>query len=83
MKNIRTCKQLQKALREVNEGIGILVQKVGIGYRLSCGGYRLTCYSVQDLVQKMDKETVALDYSLWCKDEGRKTIYIKGLKAKK
>lgn len=80
---IRTCKQLEKALREVNEGIGILVQKVGITYRVNSGGYRLTRYSVQDLVQEMDKETVALDYFSWCKDEGRRTIYIKGLKAKK
>lgn len=83
MKNIRTCKQLQKALREVNEGVGILVQRVGITYRVNSGGYRLTRYSVKDLVEEMNKETVALNYALWCKDESRQTIYIKGLKAEK
>lgn len=79
---IRTCKQLEKALREVND-IALRVEKVGITYRVSYGGYRLTCYSVQDLVQEMNKETVALNYALWVKDESRKTIHIKGLKAKK
>lgn len=79
---IRTCKQLEAALRKVND-IPLRVQKVGISYRLSCGGYRLTRYSVKDLVEEMNKETVALNYSLWSKDEGRKTIYIKGLKAEK
>ena len=73
---IRTCKQLQKALREVNDGVGLTVRKVGIAYRLSYGVYRLTCYSVQDLVQEMNKETVALNYAYG----GLKTIYIKGLK---
>lgn len=68
---IRTCKQLEEALRKVND-IPLRVRKVGIAYRLSCGGYRLTCYSVQDLVQEMNKETVALNYGLWCKDESKK-----------
>ena len=79
---IRTCKQLEAALRKVND-IALRVEKVGIAYRVSYASYRLTCYSVQDLVQEMNKETVALNYALWCKDESRKTIYIKGLKAKK
>lgn len=79
---IRTCKQLEAALRKVND-IALRVEKVGIAYRVSYASYRLTCYSVQDLVQEMNKETVALNYALWCKDENRKTIYIKGLKAKK
>lgn len=79
---IRTCKQLEAALRKVND-IPLRVEKVGIAYRVSYASYRLTCYSVQDLVQEMNKETVALNYALWCKDESRKTIYIKGLKAEK
>lgn len=79
---IRTCKQLETALRKVND-IALSVEKVGIAYRVSYGGYRLTCYSVQDLVQEMNKETVALNYALWCKDESRQTLYIKGLKAEK
>lgn len=79
---IRTCKQLETALRKVND-IPLRVEKVGIAYRVSYASYRLTCYSVQDLVQEMNKETVALNYALWCKDESRKTIYIKGLKAEK
>lgn len=79
---IRTCKQLETALRKVND-IALSVEKVGIAYRVSYGGYRLTCYSVQDLVQEMNKETVTLNHALWCKDESRKTIYIKGLKAEK
>lgn len=79
---IRTCKQLEAALRKVND-IALIVEKVGIAYRVSYGGYRLTCYNVQDLVREMNKETVALNYALWCKDESRKTIYIKGLKEEK
>jgi len=79
---IRTCKQLEAALRKVND-IALIVEKVGIAYRVSYGGYRLTCYSVQDLVQEMNEETVALNHALWCKDENRKTIYIKGLKTEK
>lgn len=79
---IRTCKQLEAALRKVND-IPLRVEKVGIAYRVSYASYRLTCYSVQDLVQEMNKEIVALNYALWCKDESRKTIYIKGLKAEK
>lgn len=75
---IRTRKQLQTALRKVND-IDLRVEKVGIAYRVSYGLYRLTCYSVQDLVQEMNKETVALNYAY----EGLKTIYIKGLKAEK
>lgn len=79
---IRTCKQLEAALRKVND-IALRVEKVGIAYRVSYASYRLTRYSVKDLVEEMNKETVALNYALWCKDESRKTIYIKGLKAKK
>lgn len=75
---IRTCKQLEAALRKVND-IPLRVEKVGIAYRVSYASYRLTCYSVQDLVQEMNKETVALNYALWCKDESKKTIHIKGL----
>nr|DAJ29892.1 MAG TPA: hypothetical protein [Caudoviricetes sp.] len=79
---IRTCKQLEAALRKVND-IALRVEKVGIAYRVSYASYRLTRYSVKDLVQEMNKETVALNYALWCKDESRKTIYIKGLKEEK
>lgn len=79
---IRTCKQLETALRKVND-IPLRVEKVGIAYRVSYASYRLTCYSVQDLVQEMNKETVALNYALWCKDESKQTLYIKGLKAEK
>ena len=75
---IRTCKQLEAALRKVND-IELRVEKVGISYRVSYGVYRLTCYSVQDLVQEMNKEIVALNYAY----KGLKTIYIKGLKAEK
>nr|DAS59124.1 MAG TPA: hypothetical protein [Caudoviricetes sp.] len=39
---IRTCKQLEAALRKVND-IALIVEKVGIAYRVSYGGYRLTC----------------------------------------
>lgn len=72
---IRTCKQLEVALRKVND-IELRVEKVGIAYCVSYGVYRLTRYSVQDLVQEMNKETVALNYAYG----GLKTIYIKGLK---
>lgn len=82
MKNIRTCKQLEAALRKVND-IPVHVHKVGIAYRVSYASYRLTRYSVKDLVEEMNKETVALNYALWCKDESRQTLYIKGLKAEK
>lgn len=79
---IRTCKQLEKALNEVND-IVLHVEKFDGTYRVCYGSYRLWCYSLKDLVEEMNKETVALNYALWCKDESKKTIYIKGLKAKK
>lgn len=80
---IRTCKQLEKALREANNDMKLCVEKTCGMYRVSYGGYRLSCYALKDLVGEMNKETVALNYALWCKDESRKTIYIKGLKAEK
>lgn len=80
---IRTCKQLEKALREANNDMKLCVEKTCGMYRVSYGGYRLSCYALKDLVEEMNKETVALNYALWCKDESRKTIYIKGLKAEK
>lgn len=80
---IRTCKQLEKALREANNDMKLCVEKTCGMYRVSYGGYRLSCYTLKELVREMTKETVKINYALWCKDEGRKTIYIKGLKAKK
>ena len=77
---IRTCKQLQKALREANNDMKLIVEKSCGMYRVSYGGYRLSCYALKDLVEEMNKETVALNYALWVKDESKKTIYIKGLK---
>lgn len=79
---IRTCKQLEKALNEVND-IVLHVEKACGMYRVGYGSYRLSCYALKDLVEEVNKETVALNYALWCKDENRKTIYIKGLKAEK
>lgn len=76
---IRTCKQLKAALNEVND-IVLHVEKACGMYRVTYGGYRLSCYTLKDLVQEMSKETVALNYALWVKDESKKTIYIKGLK---
>lgn len=80
---IRTCKQLEKALREANNDMKLCVEKTCGMYRVSYGSYRLSCYALKDLVEEVNKETVALNYALWCKDESRKTIYIKGLKAEK
>ena len=79
---IRTCKQLEAALNEVND-IVLHVEKFRDTYRVCYGGYQEWCYSLKDLVEEMNKETVALNHALWCKDESKKTIYIKGLKAKK
>lgn len=76
---IRTCKQLEKALREKND-MAIVVEKFEDKYRVCYGGYQEWCYSLKELVQEMRKETVALNYALWCKDESKKTIYIKGIK---
>lgn len=76
---IRTCKQLKAALNEVNN-IVLHVEKACGMYRVTYGGYRLSCYTLKDLVQEMSKETVALNYALWCKDESKKTIYINGIK---
>ena len=76
---IRTCKQLKAALNEVND-IVLHVEKACGMYRVTYGGYRLSCYTLKDLVKQMSKETVALNYALWCKDESKKTIYINGIK---
>lgn len=76
---IRTCKQLQAALNKVND-IVLHVEKFEDKYRVCHGGYQLWCYSLKELVEEMSKETVALNYALWCKDESKKTIYIKGIK---
>lgn len=76
---IRTCKQLKAALNKVND-IVLHVEKACGMYRVTYGGYRLSCYTLKDLVQEMSKETVALNYALWCKDESKKTIYINGIK---
>lgn len=76
---IRTCKQLKAALNEVND-IVLHVEKACGMYRVTYGGYRLSCYTLKDLVQEMSKEKVALNYALWCKDESKKTIYINGIK---
>lgn len=61
----------------------LCVEKTCGMYRVSYGGYRLSCYTLKELVREMTKETVKINYALWCKDESRKTIYIKGLKAEK
>jgi hypothetical protein len=76
---IRTCKQLEAALNEVNDIVLHVERACGV-YRVTYGGYRLSCYTLKDLVQEMSKETVALNYALWCKDESKKTIYINGIK---
>ncbi len=76
---IRTCKQLQKALREANNDMKLIVEKSCGMYRVSYGSYRLSCYALKDLVIEMNKETVALNYASWVKDESKKTIHIKGL----
>lgn len=75
---IRTCKQLEAALNEVND-IKLRVEKACGMYRISYGGYRLSCYTLKDLVKEVNKKTVALNYALWVKDESKKTIHIKGL----
>ena len=76
---IRTCKQLEKALREKND-MAIVVEKFEDKYRVCYSCYQEWCYSLKELVQEMSKETVALNHALWCKDESKKTIYIKGIK---
>lgn len=76
---IRTCKQLEKALREKND-MAIVVEKFEDKYRVCYGCYQEWCYSLKELVKEMSKETVALNHALWCKDESKKTIYIKGIK---
>lgn len=78
IKVIRTCKQLEAALNEVND-IKLRVEKACGMYRISYGGYRLSCYTLKDLVKEVNKKTVALNYALWVKDESKKTIHIKGL----
>lgn len=77
---IRTCKQLEKALREVNNDMKLCVEKTCGMYRVSYGGYRLSCYTLKELVREMTKETVKINYALWCKDESKSSIYINGIK---
>lgn len=77
---IRTCKQLEKALREANNDMKLCVEKTYGMYRVSYGGYRLSCYTLKELVREMTKETVKINYALWCKDESKASIYINGIK---
>ena len=62
---IRTCKQLEKALREANNDMKLCVEKTCGMYRVSYGGYRLSCYTLKELVREMTKETVKINYALW------------------
>ena len=50
---IRTCKQLQKALREANNDMKLIVEKSCGMYRVSYGSYRLSCYTLKDLNKKI------------------------------
>lgn len=77
---IRTCKQLEKALREANNDMKLCVEKTCGMYRVSYGGYRLSCYTLKELVREITKETVKINYALWCKDESKTSIHINGIK---
>ena len=58
---IRTCKQLEKALREANNGMVIHVEKFTDKYRVCIGNNQEWDYTLKGLVREMSKPRVTLN----------------------
>ncbi len=77
---MKTMKQLQAALNEVNNTNDIKVVKEHGYYIIKCGGYESEfCYTLKELVKEVAaKETIKMVYRSWTM-QGIKTMTIKGV----
>lgn len=77
---MKTRKQLQAALNEINNTNDIEVVKEKDLYMIVRGGYESKfCYTLKDLVKEIAaKETIEMVYKWWTM-QGIKTTTIKGL----
>ena len=77
---MKTMKQLQAALNEVNNTNDISVVKEHGYYIIKCGGYESEfCYTLKELVKEVSsKETIKMVYRFWTM-QGIKTMTIKGV----
>lgn len=76
---MKTMKQLQTALNEVNNTNDIKVVKEHGYYIIKCGGYESEfCYTLKELVNEVAaKETIKMVYRNWTMS-GLKVMTIKG-----
>lgn len=58
---IRTSKQLEKALREANDGMVLHVEKFEDKYRVVCGNNQEWDYTLKGLVSMMSRKRVTLN----------------------
>ena len=77
---MKTMKQLQAALNEVNSTNDLKVVKEHGYYIIKCGGYESEfCYTLKELVKEVAaKETIKMVYRSWTM-QGIKTMTIKGV----
>ena len=77
---MKTMKQLQATLNEVNNTNDLKVVKEHGYYILKCGGYESEfCYTLKELVKEVAaKETIKMVYRFWTM-QGIKTMTIKGV----
>lgn len=77
---MKTMKQLQAALNEVNNTNDLKVVKEHGYYIIKCGGYESEfCYTLKELVKEVAaKETIKMVYRFWTM-QGIKTMTIKGV----
>lgn len=77
---IRTCKQLQAALNEVNNTIDIKVVKENGYYIIKQGGYESEfTYTLKELVNEVAVGNIGMKYNRWTMS-GEKVKTIKGIK---
>lgn len=77
---MKTMKQLQAALNEVNNTNNIKVAREHGYYIIKCGGYESgLCYTLKDLVAEIaSKATIKMVYHSWTMS-GLKVMTIKGV----
>lgn len=77
---IRTCKQLESKLNEVNNTIDIKVVKEHGYYVVKCGGYEShIAYTLKELVNDCKAAKIELVYKFWTM-QGMKVMHINGIK---
>lgn len=77
---MKTCKQLQTALNEINNTNNINVVREHGYYIIKMGGYESgLCYTLKELVAEIaNKATIKMVYKCWTM-QGMKVTTIKGL----